>query len=560
MRQAAINGSRIFAHANRACAGASLTPAAHSSARVFRAKAPVSHTFSRAFRPAVVAAAAAPQLKDIDHSDIASKVKRQLLINGKFVDAIGGETFGTEDPRTGEIYTQVAEAQEADVDEAVKAARQAFDHGPWPRMTGRERGQILFKFADLMEQNTHELAILESLDNGKPLSASKGGDVPLSVEHIRYYAGWADKIHGSIVPVGPFSGKMMATVYKEPLGVVGQIIPWNFPILMAAWKLGPALAAGNCVVMKVAEQTPLSALRIGELALEAGVPAGVLNIVPGSGEVAGAAVAKHAGIDKVAFTGSTEVGKLIMKQAADRIKPVTLELGGKSPCIICPDADIDHAVEGAHDALFFNMGQCCTAGSRTFVHEDIYDEFVEKAVKRAKNRKVGDPFDDDTEQGPQVSKEQFDKILHMCKQGEEQGAKLECGGKRLGDKGYYIEPTVFSNVQDDNIIATDEIFGPVQSILKWKTVEEVLERANKSEYGLAAGVFSKDVNMINSISRGLQAGTIWVNTWNQFDAAVPFGGYKMSGIGREHGEEVLSHYTQTKAVYMPLEDPVNWRL
>ncbi|KAL0035681.1 hypothetical protein WJX79_008312 [Trebouxia sp. C0005] len=485
MRQAAITGSRVFAQANRACAVAKVTPAAHSSTRVFRPKAPATHTFSRAFRPAVVAAAAAPQLKDIDHSDIASKVKRQLLINGKFVDAIGGETFGTEDPRTGEIYTQVAEAQEADVDAAVKAARMAFDHGPWPRMTGRERGAILYKFADLMEQNTHELAILESLDNGKPLSASKGGDVPLSVEHIRYYAGWADKIHGSIVPVGPASGPMMATVYKEPLGVVGQIIPWNFPILMAAWKLGPALAAGNCVVMKVAEQTPLSALRV--------------------------------------------------------------------------DADIDTAVEGAHDALFFNMGQCCTAGSRTFVHEDIYDEFVKKAVQRAQNRKVGDPFDDDTEQGPQVSKEQFDKILDMCKQGEEQGAKLECGGKRLGDKGYYIEPTVFSNVQDDNIIATDEIFGPVQSILKWKTVEEVLERANKSEYGLAAGIFSKDVDMINALSRGLQSGTVWVNTWNQFDAAVPFGGYKLSGIGREHGEEVLSHYTQTKAVYMPLQEPVKWR-
>lgn len=559
MRQAAIAGSRIFAQAQtslRASSGVAVTPNAYSAAKVFRQRAPVAPAFTRAYRQTVVAAAAAPQLKEIDHSDIASKVKRQLLINGKFVDAIGGETFGTEDPRTGEIYTQVAEAQEADVDAAVKAARMAFDHGPWPRMTGRERGAVLYKFADLMEQNTHELAVLESLDNGKPLSASMGGDVPLSVEHIRYYAGWADKIHGKIVPTG---GKFYAQVYKEPLGVVGQIIPWNFPILMAAWKIGPALAAGNCVVMKVAEQTPLSALRLGELALEAGVPAGVLNIVPGSGEVAGAAVAKHAGIDKVAFTGSTEVGKLIMKQAAERIKPVTLELGGKSPCIVCPDADIDEAVEGAHNALFFNMGQCCTAGSRTFVHESIYDEFVKKAVQRAQNRKVGDPFDDDTEQGPQVSKEQFDKILDMCKKGEEQGAKLECGGKRLGDKGYYIEPTVFSNVQDDNIIATDEIFGPVQSILKWSTLEEVLERSNKSEYGLAAGVYSKDVNWVNSLSRGLQAGTIWVNTWNQFDTAVPFGGYKLSGIGREHGSEVLDHYTQTKAVYIPLEEPISWR-
>eukprot|EP00891_Asterochloris_glomerata_P008274 jgi/Astpho2/8274/Aster-01357 len=483
-------------------------------------------------------------------------IKPKLLIDGKFVDARSGKVFGTEDPRTGEMIMDVAEAGAEDVDLAVKAARKAFDKGPWPRMTGRERGNIMRKFAALIEENIDELAVLESLDNGKPFKYSRNTDLPQCVEHIHYYAGWADKIHGKVIPV---NGEMMAYTYKEPIGVVGQIIPWNFPLLMACWKLGPALATGCTVVMKVAEQTPLSALRLGELALEAGVPPGVINVLPGDGPGAGAAVAKHSGIDKCAFTGSTEVGKLIMKQAADFIKPVTLELGGKSPCIICPDADLDQAVEGAHFALFFNMGQCCTAGSRTFVHEDIYDEFVKRAKARAENHKVGDPFQDDTEQGPQVSQEQFEKILDYIKRGEEQGAKLETGGKRVGDKGYYLEPTVFSNVTDDNIIAQDEIFGPVQSILKWKTIEEVIERANDTEYGLAAGVFSKNIDWINSISRGVKSGTVWVNCWNVFDAAVPFGGYKLSGIGREHGEEVLDHYTQTKSVYVPLTEPISWR-
>ncbi|KAK9902186.1 hypothetical protein WJX75_007160 [Coccomyxa subellipsoidea] len=494
------------------------------------------------------------------HEDLKKalrSVKPKLLIDGEFVDAAGGETFPTEDPRTGDVLLDVAEAQEKDVDRAVQAARKAFDHGPWPRMSGRERGRLIYKLADLMEEHLLELATLESLDNGKPLSVAKSSDLPEGIEHLRYYAGWADKIHGLTIPT---AGNMQAHTYREPLGVIGQIIPWNFPILMQAWKLGPALAGGNTIVMKVAEQTPLSALRVGELALEAGIPPGVLNIVPGSGSVAGAALASHKGVDKIAFTGSTEVGKIIMKQAAENVVPVTLELGGKSPFVVCPDADLDAAVECAHQALFFNMGQCCTAGSRTFVHESIYDEFVKRAVKRASEKAVGDPFDESTEQGPQVSKEQFEKILSYIEKGQQEGATLEYGGKRIGDKGYYLEPTVFSNVTDDMSIAKDEIFGPVQSILKWSSIGEVLERANATEYGLAAGVFTSNLNWATTLSRGLKAGTIWVNTWNTFDAGVPFGGYKMSGIGREHGEAALSHYTQTKSVYQPLEEPLNWNM
>ncbi|KAK9807805.1 hypothetical protein WJX72_009910 [[Myrmecia] bisecta] len=493
-----------------------------------------------------------------DLQEIVNSVKPKLLINGKFIDSLGGQTFTTEDPRTGEPICEVAECTAEDVDAAVDAARKAFDHGPWPRIPGRERGRILYKLADLLERDLEALAQLESLDNGKPVHFSRTADLPLAIEHLRYYAGWADKIAGEVVPVGV--PNMQAITYREPLGVVAQIIPWNFPLLMMAWKLGPALCAGNTVVLKAAEQTPLTALRMGELCLEAGVPEGVVNVISGEGSVSGAALAGHPRVNKVAFTGSTEVGKLIMKQAADNLNPVTLELGGKSPNIICPDADIDAAVEQAHFALFFNMGQCCTAGSRTFVHEDIYDEFVKKATERAQNRKVGDPFASDTEQGPQVSKEQFDKILGLIETGKKQGAKLQTGGGRHGDKGYFIQPTVFSDVRDDMTIAKDEIFGPVQSILKWKTFEEVIERANNSNYGLAAGVFTKNLNWANTLSRGLKAGTVWVNCYDVFDAAVPFGGYKQSGIGREHGRECIDHYTQTKAVYTPLEGPQSWQM
>ncbi|CAK0737958.1 Aldehyde dehydrogenase 2 member B4, mitochondrial [Coccomyxa viridis] len=492
-----------------------------------------------------------------DHRAALRTITPKLLINGKFVDAAGGKTFETYDPRTGEVLMSVAEAQAEDVDKAVKAAREAFDKGPWPRMTGRQRGLIMQRMADIMQENLEELATLESLDNGKPYSIAKAADVPLSIEQLRYYAGWADKIYGQTIPT---DGKLHVYTLKEPIGVVGQIIPWNFPLVMQAWKLGPALAGGNTIVMKVAEQTPLSALRVGEMALEAGIPPGVINIITGDGPVAGAALATHPGVDKVAFTGSTEVGKIIMAQAAQNLVPVTLELGGKSACIICADADVDEAVQIAHDALFFNHGQCCTAGSRTFVHESIYDEFVKKAVDAAKKRVVGDPFKSGTQQGPQVSQEQFDKIMFLINKGVEEGAKLEVGGKRYGEKGYFVQPTVFSNVTDDMTIARDEIFGPVQSILKWSSIDEVIARANDTSYGLAAGVVTKNLDTANTLSRALKAGTIWVNMWNGFDTGVPFGGYKMSGIGREKGEAALDHYTQTKAVHEPLKGPMLWNM
>lgn len=475
----------------------------------------------------------------------------QLLIDGKFVDAVSGQTFTTLDPRTEEIITEVAAADKEDVDLAVKAARKAFESGPWRRMGGRERGKILSRLADLMEQHKEELAVLETLDNGKPLSVSKAADVPLSIDHYRYFAGWADKIHGQTIPV---AGPYFAYTLHEPVGVVGQIIPWNFPLLMQAWKLGPALAAGNTVVMKLAEQTPLTGLRVGELALEAGMPAGVLNLVSGMGETAGAALCSHMDVDKVAFTGSTEVGHHVMKAAAEsNMKKVTLELGGKSPFIICEDADIDRAVYDAHHALFMNHGQCCAAGSRLFVHERIYDEFVAKSVACAQKKTVGDPFHKDSEQGPQVSLEQLDRILHYVGLGQKDGATLETGGARIGTKGYFMEPTVFSGVEDHHTIANEEIFGPVMSIIKWKTLEEVAYRANNSPYGLAAGIWSKSADTIQYLSRSLKAGSVFVNCYNIFDAALPFGGARPgSGQGRDKGQAALNHYTEIKTVIQKL--------
>ncbi|KAH7445974.1 hypothetical protein KP509_01G030900 [Ceratopteris richardii] len=370
---------------------------------------------------------------------------------------------------------------------------------------------------------------------------------------FRYYAGWADKIHGLTVPAdGPHSVQIL----HEPIGVAGQIIPWNFPLLMFSWKVGPALACGNTIVLKTAEQTPLSALLAGKLLYEAGLPEGVLNIISGYGHTAGAAISSHMDIDKLAFTGSTEVGKIVSQAAAaSNLKPVTLELGGKSPFIIAEDANIDHAVEVAHFALFFNQGQCCCAGSRTFVHESIYDEFLEKAKARALKRVVGDPFQNGVEQGPQVSDEQFDKVLGYIKIGQEEGARLLTGGDRFGQKGYYIKPTIFADVQDGMRISREEIFGPVQAITKYKTLSEVIQRANDTTYGLAAGVFSKNIDTVNTLSRALRVGTVWVNCYDVFDAAIPFGGYKMSGHGREKGIYSLNNYLQVKAVVTSIKDP-----
>lgn len=477
----------------------------------------------------------------------------QLLINGQFVDAATGKTFETLDPRTGNVIASVAEGDAEDVNRAVSAARKAFDEGPWPRMSPYERSKILLRFADLLEKHNDEIAALETWDNGKPFEQAAKAEVPLVIRLMRYYAGWADKIHGLTVPA---DGLHQVQTLHEPIGVAGQIIPWNFPLLMYAWKIGPALACGNTIVLKTAEQTPLSALYASKLLHEAGLPPGVLNVVSGYGPTAGAALASHMDVDKLAFTGSTATGKIVLQLAArSNLKPVTLELGGKSPFIVCEDANVDEAVELAHFALFFNQGQCCCAGSRTFVHESIYDEFVEKAKARALRRTVGDPFKAGIEQGPQIDSDQFEKILRYIRSGVENGATLETGGERFGKEGFFIKPTVFSNVQDGMLIAQDEIFGPVQSILKFKDLDEVIRRANATSYGLAAGVFTQNLDTANTLTRALKVGTVWINCFDVFDAAIPFGGYKMSGHGREKGIYSLQNYLQVKAVITPLKNP-----
>jgi aldehyde dehydrogenase (NAD+) len=474
----------------------------------------------------------------------------KLLINNRWIASESGKTFATIDPSTGEEISQIAEADAADVEKAVKAARAAFDRGPWRKIPASQRGKLLNRLADLIEKHTDELARLESLDNGKPVAVAKAVDVAATVACYRYFAGWADKIQGKTIPI---DGDFFCYTRHEPVGVVGQIIPWNFPMLMQAWKLAPALATGNTVVMKPAEQTPLTALRIGELIVEAGFPEGVVNLLPGFGPTAGAAIANHMDVDKVAFTGSTEVGHLIMEAAAkSNLKRVTLELGGKSPNIIFADTDLDEAVEGAHFGLFFNHGQCCCAGSRVFVEEKIYDKFVEKSGARATKRTVGDPFDPKTEQGPQVDQAQFDKVMSYIGAGRDEGAKLVCGGDRVGDRGYFIEPTVFADVQDDMKIAQEEIFGPVMSIIPFKSVDEVVERANRTVYGLAAAVWTRDIQKAHQIADQVRAGTVWVNCYNVLDTRAPFGGFKQSGIGRELGEYGLQQYTEVKTVTVKL--------
>ncbi len=473
----------------------------------------------------------------------------KLLINNEWVESVSGKRFETINPTTGEAICDVAEADAADVDKAVKAAKNAFENGEWRNMSATRRGELLYKLADLIEQNIDELARLETLDNGKTLKDAYG-DLNLVLRCYRYYAGWADKVHGKTIPI---NGPYLCYTRREPVGVVGQIIPWNFPLLMQAWKLSPALATGNTVVMKTAEQTPLSALRIGELIVEAGFPPGVVNILSGYGPTAGAAIAHHMDVDKIAFTGSTEVGHLIMEAAAkSNLKRVTLELGGKSPNIVFADADMDAAIEGAHNSLFFNQGQCCNAGSRLFVEEKCYDEFVAKSVEKAKNRLVGDPFDSKTQQGPQVDKDQFDRVMSYIEAGIREGASMMCGGHRVGDRGYFIEPTVFANVTNDMKIAQEEIFGPVMSIIKFKDIEEAIHLANTTMYGLAAGVWTKDITKAHRVANSVRAGTVWINCYHVFDAAAPFGGFKQSGMGRELGEYCLEHYTEVKTVTVQL--------
>ncbi|XP_038860324.1 retinal dehydrogenase 2 [Salvelinus fontinalis] len=471
----------------------------------------------------------------------------KIFINNEWQDSVSGKTFPVYNPASGEKICEVQEAEKADVDKAVQAARLAFTLGSvWRRMDASERGRLLAKLADLVERDSAYLATIESMDSGKPFLPTLFVDLQGTIKTLRYYAGYADKIHGTSIPM---DGDYLTFTRHEPIGVCGQIIPWNFPLMMTAWKLGPALACGNTVVLKPAEQTPLTCLYIGSLVKEAGFPPGVVNILPGFGPTAGAAIASHMGIDKVAFTGSTEVGKLIQEAAGkSNLKRVTLELGGKNPNIIFADADLDLAVEQAHQGVFFNAGQCCTAGSRIFVEEPIYEEFVRRSVERAKRRTVGSPFDPTTEQGPQISQEQQSRVLEFIQSGISEGARLECGGKALGLKGFFIEPTVFSNVKDDMRIAKEEIFGPVQQIMKFKTIDEVIERANNTEYGLVAAVFTSDITKAMTISTAMQAGTVWINCFNALSTQCPFGGYKMSGNGRELGDCGLKEYSEVKTI------------
>uniref|UniRef100_A0A9J7Y8S7 aldehyde dehydrogenase (NAD(+)) n=1 Tax=Cyprinus carpio carpio TaxID=630221 RepID=A0A9J7Y8S7_CYPCA len=479
-----------------------------------------------------------------------------IFINNEWHDAVSKKTFPTINPATAEVICQVAEGEKADVEKAVKAAKDAFKLGsPWRRMDASHRGLLLSRLADCIERDAAYLALCKPTvvyNDQCAIHSDKGSELRTVLSSVgcwwvcRYYAGWADKWEGKTIPI---DGDYFCYTRHELIGVCGQIIPWNFPLLMQAWKLGPALATGNTVVMKVAEQTPLTALYVASLIKEVGFPAGVVNIIPGMGPTAGAAIASHMDVDKVAFTGSTEVGHLILKaSSSSNLKKVTLELGGKSPNIILSDANMAEAVEQSHFALFFNQGQCCCAGSRTYVQESIYDEFVERSVERAKKRTVGDPFDLNTEQGPQVDEEQFQKILGYISSGKRDGAKLMCGGEAAADHGYFIQPTIFRDVKDDMTIAREEIFGPVMQILKFKSLDEVIERANDSKYGLAAAVFTQNIDKAHYISNGLRAGTVWINCYDVFGAQAPFGGYKASGIGRELGEYGLDNYTEVKTV------------
>lgn len=471
----------------------------------------------------------------------------QLFINNKYVNAISGNTFPTFNPSTEQLLADIQEGDQADIDIAVAAAKEAFEIGSeWRTMDASGRGNLLYKLAELIERDARYLASLETLDVGMPFMISYFGAMSLAVSLLRYYAGFADKIHGKVIPA---DGNYFAFTRHEPVGVCGFIVPWNFPFVLLIQKLATALACGCTCVIKPAEQTPITACHLGNLIIEAGFPPGVVNIVPGFGKTAGAALSQHMDVDKITFTGSTQVGKLVAKAAADsNLKRVTLELGGKSPNIIFDDCDLDVAVEAAHQGLFMNSGQVCLSGTRIFVQDTIYDEFVKKSVERAKKRTIGNPFDMKNEQGPQATKDQFAVVNKYIQLGKEEGARLLCGGSRFGDVGYFIQPTVFADVEDHMTIAKEEIFGPVQSILKFSTVEEVIKRANATMYGLAAAVFTKDFDRLITMSSALKAGVVWGNCYGQMSPHIPFGGYKMSGNGRELGEYGLEAFTEIKSV------------
>ncbi|KAF7717768.1 Aldehyde dehydrogenase [Penicillium ucsense] len=473
-----------------------------------------------------------------------------LFINNEFIKGVEGKTFETINPTTEKVITSVHEATEKDVDVAVKAAREAFE-GAWHHVTPSDRGRMLTKLADLFERDIETLAAIEALDNGKAITMAKG-DIAAASGCLRYYGGWADKITGQTIDTNT---ETLSYTRHEPVGVCGQIIPWNFPILMWAWKIGPAIATGNTVIIKTAEQTPLSGLYACKLIVEAGFPPGVINVISGFGRTAGAAISSHMDIDKVAFTGSTLVGRTILQAAAkSNLKKVTLELGGKSPNIVFDDADIDNAISWSNFGIFFNHGQCCCAGSRLLVQEGIYDKFVERFKERAAKNQLGNPFAEDTFQGPQVSQLQFDRIMEYIKHGKNEGATVAVGGERHGTEGYFIQPTVFTDVKPDMKIAQEEIFGPVIAITKFKDEAEAIKIGNSTSYGLAAAVHTKNVNTAIRVSNALKAGTVWINNYNMISYQAPFGGFKQSGLGRELGSYALDNYTQVKTVHYRLGD------
>lgn len=480
-------------------------------------------------------------------SDFLSGTKK-IFIGGQFVESISGKTFETYNPATGEVLAFVSEAQAEDIDKAVVAAKEAFEHGPWSKMSAAERGRLMYRLAQLIEQHKQELAEIDSLDNGKPMREVIENDIPNAIGQFEYFAGWTTKIIGQTIPV---SGPYFNYTRHEPVGVVGQIIPWNFPLMMAAWKIAPALATGCTVVLKPAEQTPLSALYLAELAAEAGFPEGVINVVPGFGETAGDALVKHPDVNKIAFTGSTVVGKSIMKTAADTLKRVTLELGGKSPNIILPDADLTKATPGVFSGIMANQGEVCSAGSRVYIQKNMFDNVVSDLVTYAKSVKLGSGLSPDTDMGPLVSKEQQDRVVGYINRGKSEGAELLCGGSHT-EKGYFVEPTVFADVHDTMSIAREEIFGPVVVAMPYDDLDEIIERANATPFGLAAGLWTESLKNAHYVANRLKAGSVWVNCYNLTDPASPFGGYKESGFGREMGSYALDNYTEVKSVWINL--------